>query len=82
LLGVCVLAPSNAPTAVLWQKGTLMWIHLSSFLFLMAKFSVFILKEKLNHPIFYLKYNTLLYVHKRCLWRFQELWKNPRFQEI
>jgi hypothetical protein len=24
LLGVCVLAPSNAPTAVLWQKGTLM----------------------------------------------------------
>ena len=62
-LGVCVLASSHSPIAVLWQKGTLMWIHLSSFLFLMAKFSVFILKEKLNHPIFYLKYNTLLYVH-------------------
>ena len=24
LLGVCVLAPSHAPTAVLWQKGILM----------------------------------------------------------
>ena len=38
LLRVCVLAPSHAPTAVLWQKGTLMWIHLSPFLFLWQYF--------------------------------------------
>ena len=30
VLAVCILATSHAPTEVLWQKGPLMWIHLSS----------------------------------------------------
>ena len=30
LLAVCILATTHAPTAVLWQKGPLLWIHLSS----------------------------------------------------
>ena len=30
LLAACILATSHMQTAVLWQKGPLMWIHLSS----------------------------------------------------
>jgi hypothetical protein len=53
-LGVCVLASSHAPIAVLWQKGTLMWIHLSSFLFFNGNIFSFYFKRILNQLIFYL----------------------------
>ena len=29
LLAVCIIATTHESTAVLWQKGPLMWIHLS-----------------------------------------------------
>jgi hypothetical protein len=29
-LAACIIATTHAPTTVLWQKGTLIWIHLSS----------------------------------------------------